>query len=210
MAMRNFKRNLENRAGDIRWAIQAEESVFGPRKFFEYLNVVVNGVNQHFPCRHLDCRAMCPNDCWLQAWNDNGSFTDPNLHQCACPMCAIQYSRTVRTSDFAQWSRRCPAQKITRVQDLNMQAARSTILGRLPPTAIPEDSNWSGLNRNTAFTIGDWAFYLTEWPDKVVQVLEDDLKAVWSEAQEACRSAEDPDQILKAILDLAKDQRQQP
>jgi hypothetical protein len=85
MAMRNFKRNLENRAGDIRWAIQAEESVFGPRKFFEYLSVVVDGVNQHFPCRHLDCRAMCPHDCWLQAWSDNGSFTDPNLHQFDCP-----------------------------------------------------------------------------------------------------------------------------
>jgi hypothetical protein len=209
IAMRNFKKNLEGRAGDVRWQIEAVEPVFGPRKFYEYLNVVVQGVNQHFPCRHLPCRAMCPNDCWLTAWNSNGTFEDPNLHQLACPTRGDQYYRTADPKHFSQWSQICPAQKIMCVQDLNMQAARN-LPGPLPPTATAEDDSWSGRNRNTAFTIGDWAFYLTEWPDHTIQVLEDDLKAAWADTKQICDAAANTDQILKTILDLARNQRQQP
>ena len=91
-----------------------------------------------------------------------------------------------------------------------MQAERRLRPESVLPRAMAEDPTWTGLSRNTAFTIGDWSFFLTEWPDHTVQVLEDDLKAVWADAQEKCRSATNPDQILKNILDLSKDQRQQP
>ena len=210
LAMKNFRQNLAGRAMDIRWHIDAIESVFGPRRFFEYLNVVHEGVNQHFPCRHKDCQSTVPNDCWLVAWNANGTFEDPNLHQFACSFCGRQYYRTADPKHFDMWSVICPAQKIMCVQDLNMQAERRLRPESVLPRALAEDTTWTGLSRNTAFTIGDWSFFLTEWPDDTVQVLEDDLKAIWSDAKARCSAATSPEQILKNILDISKDQRQQP
>ena len=64
-----------------------------------------------------------------------------------------------------------------------MQAASEvdggTWTGILPDM---DSAKYSGLDRNTAFVRGDWAFYMTTWPETTVQILEEDLKAVWADS----------------------------
>ena len=76
-ALRNFDHNQAARADDVNYKLRALVSTFGETRFAEYLDVVTKGVNQHFLCRSRICRSFFPSDCWLQAYNHNGSALVP-------------------------------------------------------------------------------------------------------------------------------------
>ena len=92
------------------------------------------------------------------------------------------------------------------IQDMNMQAFRP-ILPLAP--GIPKNGQ-GGLDRSTAFVDQGWSFYLCKWEANLTSVLVDDLKMIWSDVEEKCRTTEDVREIFHTVLHFAEGLRQQP
>ena len=87
-----------------------------------------------------------------------------------------------------------------------MQALRP-ILPLAP--GIPQNGQ-GGLDRSTAFVDQGWSFYLCKWESNLTSVLIDDLKMIWSDVEEKCRTTEDVREIFRTVLHFAAGLRQQP
>ena len=208
-ALITFEENLRLRAEDVNYKIRAINTTFQGNRFAEYLDVVAQGHNQHFVCRSELCRSFYPSDCWLQAFNHNGSELVPNLWQYRCPMCWLQYSaNTETTKRDANGNPWVPAQKIIAVNDMYQQAPIWNDVCGPPKPATETMTGDPPLTSTSAKKIRNWEFFVCVWEDRITGSLLEDLKSIWSDVETECNNLP-ATEIQKTILDLAEQWRHQ-
>ena len=92
-AFGDYMDNLKKWGDDLNFRIKVRDETFEGTRFAEYLDQIVQGINQHFVCRVQDCASFFPGDDWLQGYNANGSAEVPNLWQFRCPLCFQSYEK---------------------------------------------------------------------------------------------------------------------
>jgi hypothetical protein len=124
-------------------------------------------------------------------------------------MCWLQYSANQdskkRDANGEPW---VPAQKIIAVHDMCQQAPIWKDVdapGDRVLDSLPSDPP---LTATSAMTIGNWQFFLCLWEDRITGILLEDLKAIWSDVEQACNNLP-AQEIQKTILDMAEQCRNQ-
>ena len=135
-AFETFENNLARKAGlsTVRGELVelTGEDAVNTNEFldvhsFQWVDTIVQGVNEYWICRHKDCLLVCPAVCWIK--NGDGGL------QFRRPACLRLYAPYVGTSA------RIKAQKLLRVSDqgkhgpqMIMDEAKGSVV--VPPFAV--------------------------------------------------------------------------